>query len=106
MKTQLKKQSYRLDRIGAFFKTEHFLYRQWERKITDEMLLFSLAKVSPTTSKMYIIVSRKSIKNFDRRNSELFILVHKKKLITCFCQKIENFQSDKHKRFNYQIVNK
>ena len=95
MKPRITNSSFRTERIGIFYKTEHFLHRQWARDISDEILRFSLLGLDSTESKLFIIVSRKIVKKHHGKNIELFILIRKRSLITCFFEKIENFQSQK-----------
>lgn len=106
MKTQFTNHPFRNEKIGNFYKTEHFLLRQWERKVSDEILELSLAGLKCEITNLIIIVSRKIIKNHQDVNAELFILVDKKSLKTCFFEKIEIFQSRNNKISNYKIVSK
>lgn len=45
-------------KVGEFYKTEHFLYRQWDRGITDVELTLALAKVCKPKGTQLLVVSR------------------------------------------------
>lgn len=100
-----KKSSFRREKIGVFYKTEHFLLRQWERKISDEILLFALKTIPCSKERTYIIVSRKITSKKLGVNCELFILKDGKNLVTCFLTKIETFKSSIKRKQNYLIIN-
>jgi len=44
--------------IGKFQKTDHFLYKQWDRQIHDKLLKVILNKINPNNHKTLYIVSK------------------------------------------------
>jgi len=91
--------------INNFYKTEHFLMRQWERKINDKCLKFVLDMVKPTHSNTLIMVSRKVLKKFNiNKNQELFVKVDENTLNTCFYCEFKNYKPQKRNQ-EYLIVN-
>lgn len=90
----------------TFFKTDHFIFRQWDRKITDELVSHALRNVSPTQGHYCIIVSRRIVKQFLKIEKELYIITQNKRLITCYLEKIHLCKSKKIKDISYIIIDK
>jgi hypothetical protein len=94
-------------RIGIFRKTEHFMLRQWERKIDDTMVesvLLQLKQAELSSQKNMVVVSRTFLKRRGfHSTAELFIVIDQHVLITCFHS---NFQEyfQKGLKFNYIIL--
>ena len=69
-------------------KTNHFLYRQWDRKIDDRLLEKILLKIDKkNSSKTFVVVGNKLLKKFGLKVSgrtNLIIVVKKNILITLF----------------------
>lgn len=90
--------------IYGFKKTEHFLLRQWERKIDDELLLNLLQKIPPREDGLFVFS-----RQYFRRNSlfqtevELFIKVKGSILITCFFNSVTEYVFTK-KRECFKVV--
>lgn len=76
------------NRIEGFCKSDHFSYRQWDRKISDNLLSQILKDIETNNCNTLLIVSRKVLKKINKNiNEELFIKIDNKTLITCFyCQ--------------------
>ncbi len=91
--------------IAGFCKSDHFTFRQWDRKINDKLLNEILNKIEPNKENTLIIVSRKVLKKVNKKvNKELFIKVNNKTLITCFyCEFQEYYVVDREQ--NYLIIN-
>lgn len=93
-------------RIGPFEKTEHFLYRQWDRVIDDTLLEPILKKLKPNNEEVLYIISLKILKKINKTiQEELFIKIKGKVLITCFHRKFQEYRNDKHIE-NYKIISK
>lgn len=91
--------------IGDFNKTDHFIYRQWDRNITDTSLLKILNKIDANKKKTMIIVSRKILKKIGLKvKKELFIKLDESTLITCFYSDIQSYIGTKREQ-NYLIIN-
>lgn len=82
------KRTFRSERIGSFFKTEHFLKRQWERKVPNEMLSCVLKEIKSINKKRYIIISRNIVSAFCQMKEELFIVTDGTTLVTCFYESL------------------
>lgn len=90
--------------ISGFYKSEHFTYRQWDRKINDKILLQILKNIKPNKCNTLLIVSRKVLKEVDIKvNKELFIKIDNKTLITCFYCEFQEYLETKRKQ-NYLII--
>ncbi len=102
--------------ILHFHKTEHFLFRQWDRDIDDNLLLKSLnaIEVQPK-GKNLIIVGANTINQwikdaeidvkYKSLGINLFIVIHDKTLITCFREKLSHYQGRKD-NLNYLLIQK
>jgi len=102
--------------ILNFHKTEHFLYRQWDRDIDDNILLKSLNALEFQPKGKNLIIVGASIINQWVKDAEidakykslctnLFIVIHGKILITCFREKLSHYQGRKDK-VNYILIQK
>jgi hypothetical protein len=93
-----------MESIAGYFKTEHFLYRQWDRGVSNIELNFVLNRIQAKDGQQLLIVSRKIIKKCSNKKClELFIKIEGKKLITCFYCDFQDYLNSK-KKENYQII--
>lgn len=74
--------------ILNYQKTEHFLKRQWERKIPDEVLVELLSRIKTKQNALYVF-SRSMLKH--STSKELFIKTSYNLLITCFYADITEY---------------
>jgi len=102
--------------ILNFYKTEHFLFRQWDRDIDDNILLKSLSSLKETPKGKNLIIVGASIINewvddcevdrkYKSKRTNLFIIVQDHTLITCFREKFSHYQGRKDK-VNYLLIQK
>lgn len=92
-------------KVAGFYKTEHFLYRQWQRGVSDLELNLVLNKITKENSTCLIIVSRRFLKQCKNTNKlELFIKLDGKTLITCYYADI-NYELNTQKCQNYLLIN-
>lgn len=74
--------------ISNLKKTDHFLYRQWDRKIDDSLLEKILNKINKkNSSKTFFIIGNKLLKKFGLKLSgrtNLIIVANTNLLITIF----------------------
>ena len=90
--------------IAGYFKTEHFLYRQWDRGVSDNELNFVLNRIQVKKRQQLLVVSRKIIRKYcNKKCLELFIKIEGKTLITCFYCDFQDYLNPK-KKENYQII--
>lgn len=91
--------------ISGYFKTDHFLFRQWERDVPDDLLKAVLpSKVS--SEKYLFVISKKVIrKYFKKCNTELLIKTDGKILITCFYCDFQDYFFNAQKKENYYFIN-
>ncbi len=93
-----------METIAGYFKTEHFLYRQWDRGVSNTELNFVLNRVEAKKGQQLLIVSRKIIRKCSNKKClELFIKIEGKKLITCFYCDFQDYLNSK-KSENFQII--
>lgn len=93
-----------MESIAGYFKTEHFLYRQWDRGVSNIELNFILNRVEAKKGPQLLVVSRKIIKKYSNKKClDLFIKIEGKKLITCFYCDFQYYLNLK-KRENFQII--
>ena len=91
--------------LEGFNKTDHFMYRQWDRNITDKSLSKILKRLDKSKKKTLIIVSRKILKKIGVNcKKELFIKLDKSTLITCFYSDMQTYLGTKREQ-NYLIIN-
>lgn len=93
------------NKICNFFKTDHFLFRQWDRGIEDLILENVLAQLKPPTDELIIIVSRGYLRKFSaKKTKELVIVAYGKSLITYYyCDVSELFK--KRNKVQYIFIN-
>lgn len=97
--------------ILNFFKTDHFLQRQWERNIDDRLLRYVLIKlqrklrdrtnilVTNSTMKELIVNEIYIPKDFSKQN--LLIVSHDHRLITTyFIENLYHFMKNNYERAN------
>lgn len=93
-----------MESIAGYFKTEHFIYRQWDRGVSNLELNFVLNRIQAQKGQKLLIVSRKIIKKCSNKKClELFIKIEGKKLITCFYCDFQDYLNSK-KKENYQVI--
>jgi hypothetical protein len=93
-----------MESIAGYFKTEHFLYRQWDRGVSNIELNFILNRVEAKKGPQLLVVSRKIIKKYSNKKClDLFIKIEGKKLITCFYCDFQDYLNSK-KREYFQII--
>ncbi len=94
-------------KIFGFRKTDHFLYRQWDRKISDELLLEFLNQnlLVLIKEKCCVIVSREIVKKHTKLNKELFVIIKGNLLITCFLEDLSLYSSKNNKGIYFLLVN-
>lgn len=91
--------------IGEFRKTDHFIFRQWDRSINDKLLTIILKKIPSNKKKTLLIISKRVLKKINKKiNKELFIKVDGNVLITCFYCDISDY-SNKNAKQEYLIIN-
>jgi hypothetical protein len=75
-------------KISRFQKTDHFLYRQWDRKIEDSVIDKALAKLNLNCkTKTHLIIGVKFLREMGvkaSRKTNLIIVVKQNVLITLF----------------------
>lgn len=92
--------------IGDFYKSEHFIHRQWDRNIDDKLLKQILKNVETNYCDLLLIVSRNVVKKINKKqNQELFIKLDKNTLITCFYCKFQEYRSNRETQ-SYLIIDK
>lgn len=91
-------------KIAGYSKTEHFMLRQWQRNVSDDILFTSLNKLDSHKGNFLLVVSRDFVKRKSNlKTQELFVLVKGKTLITCFFGELKNLLASK-KKLNYKII--
>jgi hypothetical protein len=91
-------------RISGYFKTEHFLYRQWDRGVTDDLLKAVLPS-EVSLEKQLFVVSRKITKKYLKNcKTELLIKTDGKTLITCFYCDFQDYFFNAKKIENYFFI--
>lgn len=81
--------------VAGYIKTEHFMLRQWERKIEDKLLNAALNKLKDKKQQFLLVISRKIVKELSGTNSEVFVLVKGRVLVTCFYGDLKEFMNRK-----------
>jgi hypothetical protein len=78
-------------KIYTFYKTEHFIQRQWLRGIQDCILIYALHDVCQHSKETHIVVSRSLLKMWKtqgryhgKTSKELFIVIQNGHLITAY----------------------
>jgi hypothetical protein len=91
-------------KIAGYFKTEHFLYRQWDRGVSDLELNFILNRLHEIKGQQLLIVSRKLIKKCSNKKClDLFIKIEGRTLITCFYCDFQDYLIGR-KKENYLLM--
>jgi hypothetical protein len=91
-------------KIAGYTKTEHFMLRQWERKVSDQILFSALNRLNKTEGDFVLIVSRKIVQTICKTNAkELFVLINGKTLITCFYGELSCLMLCRKNR-NYKLI--
>lgn len=84
-------------------KTEHFLFRQWDRKVSEKLIQFVLNQIEKKKCKRYIILSRTKVRKIENQPSEFFMLIDGNRLVTCFFEDINCFRT-KSKNVQYELI--
>lgn len=91
--------------IAGYFKTDHFLFRQWERDVPDD-LLKSILPPNVSSNKQLLVISKKLVRKYLKKsNSELLIKTDGKILITCFYCNFQDYFFNAQKKENYYFIN-
>lgn len=90
--------------ISGYFKTEHFLYRQWDRGIPDD-LLKAVLPTEVSLQKQLFVVSRKLLRKYSKNyKTELLIKTDGKTLVTCFYCDFQDYFFNAKKTENYYFI--
>ena len=100
--------------ILNFHKTEHFLFRQWDRDIDDNILLKSLQSLESNPKGKNLIIVGADIINrwvketevdekYKSQRTNLFIIIDNHTLITCFRERLSHYQGRKD-NVNYILI--
>lgn len=88
-----------------YIKTKHFVLRQGERNVKEDLLSHIFSKIEKPKGSMLLVVSRKIVRKFQpKMRQELFIKIDGSVLITCFFEEFQDYLRAK-KREQYLIVN-
>ena len=92
-------------KLEKFRKTDHFIYRQWDRGITDKLLSSVLNSINTNRKNTLVIISRNILsKSGIKIKKELFIKIDKNTLITCFYSDFQDYTNTIRAQ-NYLIIN-
>lgn len=92
--------------ILNYRKTEHFLYRQWDRGISDDILSKLLVFCPKDKPNLLVVVSREAIHQLGiKRREELFIKLDKNLLITCYFGAFQEYLFSTRQEQDYLIIN-
>jgi hypothetical protein len=70
--------------ITGYFRTEHFLYRQWDLGVSDNELNFVLNRIQVKKGHQLLLVSRNIKRKYCNKNFlELLIKIEGRTLTTC-----------------------
>ena len=90
--------------ICGYYKTDHFIYRQWDRSVNDEILKVVLPNVV-FSDKQVVVVSRKLLKKYSRNcKCDLLIKICGNTLVTCFYCDFSDYFFNAHKLENYYFI--
>ena len=90
--------------ISGYFKTEHFLYRQWDRGIPDDVLK-AVLPTEVSLQKQLLVVSRKLLRKYSKNyKTELLIKTDGKTLVTCFYCDFQDYFFNTKKIENYYFI--
>ena len=95
--------------ILEFNKSQHFLFSQWDRKISDQILnkILPFVECEASCNKKVVIVvpSFLKSKDIDKGNKDCLILIIKQKyLITGYWCNHPNYLFKKSEQSNYQLI--
>ena len=91
-------------KIAGYTKTDHFLLRQWQRKVPEELLFKALNALNEENGNFLLIVSRSFIKKSSKQNTtELFVKIKGKVLVTCFYGNINDIMKSTNND-NYKLI--
>jgi hypothetical protein len=94
------------EQILGYYKTDHFLFRQWDRNIPD-ILLKAILPREISTKRQLFVVSKKIVRKFLKKyNKELIIKADGKVLITCFYCNFQDYFFKGQKKENYYFIYK
>lgn len=81
--------------ISIYWKTEHFMERQWQRRVDDSVLRRVLYKINPCSGHRLIVVSREVLTRLKHEviQEELVIKVENRRLITCFFTDYQTYRN-------------
>lgn len=92
-------------KLDKFHKTDHFIYRQWDRGISDKLLSTILNSISTNRKGTLVIVSRNILKKSGVKiKKELFIKIDENTLITCFYSDFQDYINSKRVQ-DFLIIN-
>jgi hypothetical protein len=86
------------NRILEFFKTEHFILRQWQRGCSDYLINLPLRfiNISKNVKKLIIIVYPSFYSKFKIDFKRYLVIIIKgMKLVTVFCKRNTNIKKEK-----------
>lgn len=91
-------------KIAGYTKTDHFLLRQWQRKVPEELLFKALSALNEENGNFLLIVSRSFIKKSSKlKTTELFVKIKGKVLVTCFYGNINDIMKSTNND-NYKLI--
>lgn len=75
-------------KIHQFTKTDHFMYRQWDRAITDEMLEQILINAKPLPREKNVFIVLPSFIQRRKKEEQSLVIVLKNNILTTlyFCK--------------------
>ncbi|HTO35839.1 MAG TPA: hypothetical protein VLZ72_06355 [Flavobacterium sp.] len=95
--------------ILNFRKTDHFLYRQWDRKIDDQLLSQVLQYVNCTKCKKDVVIAfpsfLKSLGIKTKPNECLILILSRNALVTYYWCNHPDYLYTKEKNAHFQILN-
>lgn len=91
-----------------FYKTEHFIYRQWDRGIDDDSIERIVKEIEPCNKKSLIIIGSENFKKYGlgkSKNRNLIIIQKGKALLTLFFVKdLYNYLKSQSRKLNSIIL--
>jgi len=85
-------------KIAGYFKTSHFLLKQWDRDVIDSILTKVLNEINLKRGNHILIFCRKLIfKHANYKREELIVVLNDRALITCYYCSFQKFL-DTHKK--------
>jgi len=91
----------------TLFRTNHFEYRQWDRKIPEHVINYVEKRFRPINCKKNIlIISRRTLQKLHLNvKKELFLVIKDKVIITGFFEDISSYIAQNIKSTTYIIFN-